>query len=196
MDGKEFDRITRAWARRTGRRGLLQFLVGGLVAGLGWRHAVRSVTAQEEPGFIACVQDADCVDGDLDPCTGASCIDGSCAYFVVDCIPGHVCRGNGACCPTRESGACLAATDRVPTSRDPCEGVPCEGGTCVPFLVSCAPDFVCCGGGSCCPANGSTSGLPNGCVDDSDCDPHTTGPSARALCQRRLRPGQHVGLGT
>ena len=182
MDGQEFDRITRTWARRSHRRGVLQILAGGLAAGLGWRQGVRAAKAQEEPALIACVQDADCVDGDLDPCTGASCIDGSCAYFVVDCIPGHVCCGNGACCPTGEPGACLADTDCLPTSGDPCEGASCEGGACVPFLVSCAPDFVCCGGGSCCPVDGSTSGLPNGCADDSDCDSSAAGPSARTRC--------------
>jgi hypothetical protein len=50
----------------------------------------------------------------------------------------------------------------VTASEDPCEGVRCEGGSCVPFLATCAPDFVCCGNGVCCPVG-------NGCVADTDC---------------------------
>jgi hypothetical protein len=174
MEGREFDRMTRSWARRTHRRRAVQGLVASVLAGWGWRRSA-TVGAQEDPGMVACSQDADCVDGDLDPCTGASCLDGACAYFIVDCIPGHVCCGNGACCPSGEPGSCLADADCILDGSDPCQGARCEGGTCVPFLVSCAPDFACCGAGECCPANG-------GCASDSDCATAETGAWARTRC--------------
>ena len=44
-----------------------------------------------------CTADADCPDDD-DPCTVAACVDGQCALFTLDCPPGSVCCGNGACC--------------------------------------------------------------------------------------------------
>lgn len=173
MDGHDFDRITRSWAGRTHRRGALQLLAAGLLAGWGWRQA-RPVKAQESPAATACTQDADCADDDLDPCTGASCAEGSCAYFIVDCVPGFVCCGNGACCPSGEPGACLADADCLPESDDPCAGARCEGGTCVAVLVSCAPDYACCGNGSCCPATG--------CASDGDCAVPDAGPWSRTRC--------------
>ena len=174
MDAPEFDRITRSWARPGHRRRLLRLLTAGVLGGWGWRLSVRPAIAQESPEALSCAQDADCADPDLDPCTGASCVDGFCAYFIVDCIPGHICCGNGACCPSGEPGACLTDADCAPMSGDPCEGARCEGGTCVPFLVACAPDFVCCGTGSCCPTNG--------CASDSDCVALVGGPAARTRC--------------
>jgi len=29
---------------------------------------------------------------------------------------------------------------------DPCTGAVCENGTCVPYMLSCAEGFICCGG--------------------------------------------------
>jgi len=133
---------------------MLRALGAGVLLSWGLGRSSGRIAAQEVLAPVACVQDGDCVDADADPCTGAACLDGTCAFFVVDCIPGHVCCGNGTCCPAGETEGCLADTDCVPTSGDPCEGVRCEGGACVPFLVTCAPDFACCGNGTCCPSDG------------------------------------------
>lgn len=174
MEGRDFDRITRFWARRTHRRRAVQALAAAMLAGWARRRSGGTAWAQEDPGVLTCSQDADCADADLDPCTGSSCLDGACAYFIVACIPGHVCCGNGACCPSGEPGSCLADTDCILDGSDPCQGTRCEGGTCVPFLVSCAPDFACCGAGECCPTNG--------CASDSDCATVETGAWARTRC--------------
>jgi hypothetical protein len=161
VDGQQFDRIARSWATRTNRRRALQFVgIGSLVA--WWQRAGRDSAAQETQGPTPCSQDADCFDGDADACTGATCDEGFCTYFIVDCISGHACCGNGSCCPVEEGGSCQLDTDCMTAGEDPCEGVRCEGGSCVPFLATCAPDFVCCGNGVCCPVG-------SGCVADTDC---------------------------
>ena len=173
MDGPQFDSLVRTFGMRSDRRRTLRLVAAGLLANWGARMVARNAGAQDTPPSDTCAEDAACVDGDLDPCTGGACVDGLCTYFIVDCIPGHVCCGNGECCPADESGGCLADTDCVPMSGEPCEGVRCEGGACVPFLATCAPDFACCGNGTCCPSNG-------GCVVDSDCpafpSPWSAGP--------------------
>ena len=161
MDGDAFDRIARFWGTCTDRRRALRLLGAGVIAGT-WFGRGKLIAAQTSTVEMTCLQDADCLDGDIDPCTGGACVDGLCTYFIVDCIPGHTCCGNGACCPTGEPGSCMADTDCVPMSSNPCEGIRCEGGACVPFLATCAPDFICCGNGTCCPSNG-------GCATDSDC---------------------------
>lgn len=178
MDGPDFDRITRSWARRTNRRGALRGLAAGLLTGWGWRRSGGAAVAQEGPAAITCTQDAECLDGDLDPCTGATCVDGSCTYFIVDCIPGHVCCDNGACCPSEEPGICLTDADCMPTSGDPCEGTLCEGGVCVSFLVSCAADHACCGNGACCP-----TGEPGACLADTDCLHESGDPCEGVRCE-------------
>jgi hypothetical protein len=162
VDAQRFDRMTRRIGTGVDRREVLRLVGAGLLAlGGSWpsRHRTQ---AQIAPGQATCSQDAECLARDADPCTGAACVDGTCTYFIVDCIPGHVCCGNGACCPTGEAAGCLADADCAPAGSDPCEGVRCEGGTCAPFLATCAPDFACCGNGACCPSNG-------GCVADADC---------------------------
>lgn len=174
VDGEGFDRLARIWGTGTDRRRALHLLGVGLLAG-GWLGSRDDAGAQETGGPVTCIQDDDCFDGDLDLCTGASCVDGLCTYFVVDCIPGHVCCGNGACCPIGEPGSCLADSDCALASSDPCQGVRCEGGACVPYLFSCAPGFACCGNGTCCEVAG-------GCVVDTDCTPFTGGVSARTRC--------------
>jgi hypothetical protein len=162
MVEQQFDSMVRAFGTRQDRRHLLRTAAAGLLAAWGSRVAARSAGAQDTPALDTCAEDADCLDADLDPCTGGTCVDGFCTYFSVACVPGHVCCGNGACCPPGEPESCLADADCVPTSSDPCEGVRCEGGTCVPFLTTCAPDFACCGNGACCPTDG-------GCIVDGDC---------------------------
>lgn len=56
---------------------------------------------------LPCTQDAVCVDGDLDSCTSGACVDGTCTFFIVDCLPGYACCGNGACCLTSDGTASL-----------------------------------------------------------------------------------------
>jgi len=162
VKGPQFDGIVRALGVKRDRRRMLQVASAALLATWGSRVAWRRAGAQDLPAPDTCIADADCQDADADPCTGAACVDGLCTYFIVDCIPGHVCCGNGECCPTSEPGTCLADADCLPMSSDPCEGVRCEGGTCVPFLVTCAPGFACCGNGTCCPTG-------SGCAVDADC---------------------------
>jgi hypothetical protein len=174
VDERQFDRIARSWATRTNRRRALRFMgIGSLVA--WWQRTERDSAAQETQGATPCSQDADCLDGDADACTGATCVDGFCSYFIVDCISGHICCGNGSCCPVEEGGSCLADTDCVTVSDDPCAGARCEGGSCVPFLATCAPDFACCGNGDCCPVG-------DGCVADTDCAAFPPGLGARTRC--------------
>ena len=174
MDGQQFDRIARSWATRTNRRRALQFVgIGSLVA--WWQRAGRDSAAQETQGPTPCSQDADCFDGDADACTGATCDEGFCTYFIVDCISGHACCGNGSCCPVKEDGSCLADSDCMPASGDPCEGARCEGGSCVPFLATCAPDFACCGNGVCCP-------IRDECAADTDCAAFPSEMGARTRC--------------
>lgn len=177
MDGRRFDRIARTLAHGTNRRRALEVLAGWLLAVVGRSSSWQTAAAQLAPDPATCTQDADCLDGDLDPCTGGACVEGLCTYFIVDCIPGHVCCGDGACCPTGNPGSCLADADCVPISADPCEGVRCEGGACVPFLVTCAPDFACCANGACCP------GAQGQCAVDGDCPafPSPLGTSARCV---------------
>lgn len=151
MDGERFDCITRGFDAILDRRGALRVLGAGLVATGGSWFSRTHADAQSGPGFTVCMQDADCLDADLDPCTGSACVDGACTYFIVDCIPGHVCCGNGVCCPTGESGSCMEDADCIAVSGDPCQGFRCEAGACSLFVVSCAPGFTCCGNGVCCP---------------------------------------------
>jgi len=161
VDERQFDRIARSWATRANRRRALRFVgVGSLIA--WWQRTERDSVAQETQGPTPCSQDAECLDGDADACTGAACVDGLCTYFIVDCMPDHTCCDNGSCCPVEGGGNCLADADCVAASEDPCEGARCEGGSCVPFLATCAPDFACCGNGVCCVVG-------DGCEADSDC---------------------------
>ena len=172
MNGHAFDRMARFWGTSTDRRRTLRLIGAGVIAGTGIGRG-KSAAAQTSVAQLTCTQDADCQDGDADPCTGGLCQEGFCTFFIVSCIEGTTCCGNGECCPVGESGGCLADTDCSPASDDPCEGVRCEAGTCVPFLATCGPDFTCCGNGVCCP-------LAGGCVVDSDCpafpSPWDTGP--------------------
>lgn len=171
MDGFQFDAIVRILGVRGQRRRIFQLLGAGVLISGGARGLARPTRAQQAPEPQACVDDTDCTTGDLDPCTGNACVDGLCTYFIVDCMPGHACCGNGACCPTGDSGACLEDADCGPVSDDPCAGARCEGGSCTPFLTACAPDFTCCGNGACCPAT-------RGCFTDANC----VGPGAEDRC--------------
>ena len=179
MDDERFDRLARV-AAGASRRQVLRAVGLGLAGGLIGRTRVPGVAAQEAgaPGPTTCVTDADCVDADGDACTGGRCDNGTCVFFIVDCIPGYVCCGNGECCPDAGSVQCQSDADCVDADNDPCTGATCENGTCVPHIVSCAPGFVCCGGGcveacaegqsldASCRCAGTTSG--NGDSGDGD----------------------------
>lgn len=185
MHTDTFDRIVRTLWSTLDRRGALRAMGAGLLAAYPRHAAARQAMAQTEPAPDTCAADTDCSDGDLDPCTGAACVDGLCTYFIVDCIPGYACCGNGACCPAGEPGSCLADTDCAPIGLHPCEGVRCEGGACVPFLVTCASGFACCGNGACCPEDG-------GCFADADCDAYHSPLGARCasgVCVPSVKPG-------
>jgi hypothetical protein len=92
---------------------------------------------------MTCTQDADCQDGDADHCTGATCQEGFCTFFIVTCIPGTTCCGNGECCPVEATGGCTADTDCVETSGDPCWRAMCANGTCLSQRVTCPPGEFC-----------------------------------------------------
>ena len=174
MDGTRFDGLARRWSSARSRRSLLGVLAASAVAALGGRR-VPTVAAQpsDTSGDAPCAENADCLDGVLDPCTGATCADGVCAYHIADCAPGYTCCGNGTCCPEAGAAICVSDADCA-VSDDPCSGGRCEGGTCVVSLVLCADGFACCGNGACCP-------IDAGCASDADCGP-SPNPCLRGRC--------------
>ncbi|MGH2614782.1 MAG: hypothetical protein ACRDJC_06055 [Thermomicrobiales bacterium] len=119
MDGHSFDRIARLWETNTDRRRALRLIGAGILAGSWVRRGGRAAAAQETVAQMTCIHDADCRDGDADPCTGAACVDGFCTFFTVDCIAGYPCCGNGECCPAGAIGGGQADADCVQTSGDP-----------------------------------------------------------------------------
>ena len=142
MDERKFDGLTKAWGTGTDRRGLLRLAAASLFA-LWARRGGVSAAAQEAYNPGICVTDEDCQDGDGSDCTGASCLDGMCAYFVVDCMPGYVCCGNGACCPSGGTTTCTVDADCVVADPDPCVGAKCLDGACAPYILTCTPDHTC-----------------------------------------------------
>ena len=153
MDSQRFDHLARSLAKATGRRQVLRGL--GLAA-LGGFFA-RGAAAQE---VATCSQDSDCAIPEGDPCSGVSCQDGTCAVFIVDCIPGFVCCNNGQCC--EDVPACATDADCAGSNADPCATTSCIDGACATSLVTCAPGFTCCGGG-CAPV------CPEGQAFDAAC---------------------------
>jgi hypothetical protein len=174
MDGSRFDLLTRRWSSRQSRRALLGGLAVGALSALDSRR-VPGTAAQtaDDSGMVPCAANADCLDGDLDPCTGATCADGVCSYFVVDCVPGFTCCGGGICCPQEGGGYCVS-DDECAVFDDPCAGGTCDNGRCVTFLVLCAEGSACCGNGACCP-------IDPGCVTDADCGSYAN-PCLRGRC--------------
>ena len=153
MDGQQFDELVRVAAIGANRRQVLRALAVGLAGSLVFPNRKPGVAAQDAgaQGPAKCATDSDCVDPDTDPCTGATCEGGTCAFFIVDCIPGYVCCGNGECCPDTGSGQCQSDADCAEGDGDPCTGARCENGACTYHIATCAPGFVCCGNGECCP---------------------------------------------
>jgi hypothetical protein len=113
---------------------------------------------------MTCTQDADCQDGNADPCTGGRCEGGTCTFTSVFCAPEFACCGNGECCPEESPGsvACASDADCQDADADPCTGTRCEGGTCVPYILTCAAGSTCCAGA--CVAD-----CPDGQGVDADC---------------------------
>lgn len=142
MDSERFDRLARAVAAAKDRRWLLRVAAATAVFGVVGRSRDLVSTAQEpQPGcptgcrggqvclnglcVLPCEENRDCRDKDDDACTGGTCVDGVCQHFIVDCAMGHVCCGNGECCPA----PCTTDLDCV--SGDPCQIGRCgEEGTC------------------------------------------------------------------
>jgi hypothetical protein len=120
VDGPDFDRMARLWGTSADRRRALRLIGAGVIAGSWLGRGSNITAAQTSVAQMTCTQDADCQDGDADPCTGAACQDGFCTFTIVSRIPGTNCCGNGECCPAGESGGCTADADCVPTSSDPC----------------------------------------------------------------------------
>ena len=149
MDGYVFDRMARLWATTTDRRRTLRLIGAGVIAGTGIGRG-KSAAAQTSAAQMTCTQDADCQDGDADACTGAACSDGFCTFFIVSCIPGTICCGNGECCPVGGAGSCTADDDCGLTSINPCHRAMCVQGTCLSQRVTCPPGEFC-HYGSCAP---------------------------------------------
>jgi hypothetical protein len=142
VDERAFDRMARLWGANADRRRALQLIGAGVIAGSGLRRG-KTTAAQTSAGQMTCTQDADCQDGDADPCTGATCQEGFCTFFIVSCIPGTICCGNGECCSIEATGACTADTDCAQTSGDPCWRATCANGTCLSQRVTCPPGEFC-----------------------------------------------------
>lgn len=163
MDGRRFDRLSRAVAARMDRRGLIAAL-GALV--IGGAAARRAAVAQDEcPGGCpegtvctggacakTCREDRQCRDRTTDGCIAARCVEGVCSETAVRCEAGYVCCRNGECCPQ----PCALDLDCGLT--DPCITGRCLDGACdyqrrEPCVI-CLDDADCAiSGGTCC--NGS-----------------------------------------
>jgi hypothetical protein len=150
VDGHAFDRMARLWGTSTHRRRALQLIGAGVLSGSWLGRGSKIAAAQTSVEQMTCTQEADCQDGESDPCTGASCQEGFCTYFIVSCIPGTTCCGNGECCAAGGSGGCMADADCVQINGDPCWGTQCVSGVCVARHVECpAGEF--CRNGTCVP---------------------------------------------
>jgi len=149
VDGYVFDRMARLWATTTDRRRTLRLIGAGVIAGTGIGRG-KSAAAQTSAAQMTCTQDADCQDGDADPCTGGLCQEGFCTFFIVSCIEGTACCGNGECCTAEGTGGCTADADCVQTSGDPCWKATCLMGACAVRHVEC-PVGEFCRDGTCAP---------------------------------------------
>ena len=122
--------------------GALRLIGAGVLAGF-WLGRSMTAAAQTSVAQMTCTQDADCRDGDPNSCTGASCLNGFCTYFIVSCNPGTMCCGNGECCPVGGTGICTADTDCMQTSSDPCRRAMCASGACISERITCPPGEFC-----------------------------------------------------
>ena len=147
MDDQRFDQLARTLGRATGRRHVLRGLGVFALSGLFARRATAQAVA-------TCSQPSDCIDPEGDPCIGATCEDGTCAVYIVDCAPGFTCCNNGECC---ESTPTCSSDADCPSSDDPCTTTTCVDGACVARIVDRAIGYTCCAGGCVpgCPAGHS-----------------------------------------
>lgn len=76
---------------------------------------------EDDTGPGQCASDADCADGDADPCTGVRCEAGSCAPYILTCADGFACCG-GECVAVCAGGQGFDADCRCPG------GPPTDGG--------------------------------------------------------------------
>jgi hypothetical protein len=124
MEGHRFDSLMRILAASKSRRRLLHGFVVTATTGLALRLSTGAVAGQvvSEDSGETCSQDSDCVLAEPDPCTGAFCDAGSCSYTSVACMRGHVCCGNGECCPEGEVDAGLDVTSGDAAGSDESDG--------------------------------------------------------------------------
>ena len=158
MDGQVIDQLSRIWASAADRRRVLRLLGAGVLTA-SWLRRGQDAVAQVDEAQETCAQDADCQDGDANPCSGAACLEGVCTFFIVDCIAGTICCGNGECCPVEASGNCTADADCAPTMSDPCRDAMCVNGTCLAQRMTCPPDQFC-HLGSCVPIGPTSISMP------------------------------------
>ncbi len=158
MDGYVFDHMARLWATTTDRRRMLR-LIGASVIATSWLSRGKVAAAQTSVAQMTCTQDVDCQDGDADPCTGGICQEGFCTFFIVSCIAGTTCCGNGECCTAGGTGGCTVDADCVQTSSDPCWRATCADGICLSQRVTCAPGEFC-RDGRCAPIGTGPTSVP------------------------------------
>jgi len=119
MTDRRFDVIVQALAQKASRRQTVQAVLAFVLGAASGARGQRAVAQETAPSAeISCVEDADCATASSDSCTGAYCDSGMCTFFIVTCIPGYICCGNGECCLAGEIGG-GADTDCVQTSGDP-----------------------------------------------------------------------------
>jgi hypothetical protein len=159
VHGQSFDRIIRLWGTNTDRRRALQLIGTGVMAGSWLNRGSKTAAAQSSAAQLTCTQDADCQDGDADPCTGGICQEGFCTFFIVSCIAGTTCCGNGECCPVESTENCTADVDCAQTSHDSCWGTRCVTGACEVRHVEC-PAGAYCRDGACVPFGARSIAMP------------------------------------
>ena len=154
MDGRSFDEITKAFARRTtSRRTVLKGVGPGLFGALAGAFGAREAEAQ-----TTCANQ------------GQSCNAQKCCADL-QCIGQP---GSRICC-TKEA-ACGSRC--CPVSTDPCKVVVCVGGNCVTQNAKdgtlCSDTNLCTINETC--KNGVCQGTPVTCNDNNECTADTCEP--------------------
>lgn len=137
-------------------------------------------TDDADPGCHACVQDADCGDGNL--CNGAeTCVNQACvAGTALDCDDGNVCT-NDSC---DAASGCLHAHNQLGCDdADACTvGDQCQNGACVPGAARDCSDGNLCTDDSCDSVQGCQHAFNTVACDDGE--PCTVGESCSGgVCQ-------------
>lgn len=128
MDADQFDRLTKALARGTSRRRLLEGLGSALAGALarGGEAAAAGVRA-------SCSSDADCID--------SRCING---HRRLGVGAGGQCGGDGHPCTAHQ--ACCAGLVCTPGALGAARCAPSPSNECLPDYERCSENASCCNG--------------------------------------------------